>query len=63
MEFISVDIQPLSVVDNIGFRRLINSLQPRYKLPSRWFFTNTLMPDMVELVKVIKAHKLYLFHI
>ena len=33
-EFIAVDNQPFSVVDNIGFTSLVNCLEPRYKLPS-----------------------------
>nr|CAD2188602.1 unnamed protein product [Meloidogyne enterolobii] len=38
MEMICVDLQPLSIVENIGFRRLVNELQPRYKIPSRQFY-------------------------
>ena len=34
MEFIVLDSQPLSVVDNEGFRRLLEHLEPRYSLPS-----------------------------
>ena len=52
MEFIATDIQPLSVVENIGFKRLINKIQPRYKIPSRIYFSNTLMPKMMEQMKV-----------
>lgn len=52
MEFIACDIQPLSVVENIGFIRLISQLQPKYNIPSRFYFTNNLMPDLVDKIKV-----------
>ncbi|KAL3091647.1 hypothetical protein niasHT_024229 [Heterodera trifolii] len=35
MEFIAVDLQPFSVVEDVGFKRLINELQPKYHIPSR----------------------------
>ncbi|KAL3107711.1 hypothetical protein niasHT_012224 [Heterodera trifolii] len=47
MEFIAVDLQPLSVVENIGFQRLVTEMQPKYVMPGRKFFTNTLMPQIV----------------
>ncbi|KAL3107278.1 hypothetical protein niasHT_018454 [Heterodera trifolii] len=37
MEMIAVDLQPLSIVENIGFKRLISELQPKYKMPGRYF--------------------------
>ncbi|KAI2648703.1 Zinc finger BED domain-containing protein 4 [Labeo rohita] len=35
IKFIVLDDQPLSVVENVGFRRLIEHLEPRYSLPVR----------------------------
>jgi len=53
MEMICVDLQPLSIVENIGFRRLVNELQPRYKIPSRSQVTRNLLPQMFTSLKVI----------
>ena len=35
LNFIVLTYQPLSVVENVGFRSLIEHLQQRYSLPSR----------------------------
>ena len=44
--FIVLDDQPLSVVNNVGFRRLINHLEPRYEMPSRSYVTETVIPNL-----------------
>ncbi|KAF3850520.1 hypothetical protein F7725_012292, partial [Dissostichus mawsoni] len=44
MEFIGLDQQPLSVVEDDGFRRLITTLDPRYILPGRKYFTDVCLP-------------------
>ncbi len=46
MEFIAVDDQPFSVVENPGFRKLIAHLEPRYTLPSRRFFSDVSLPAL-----------------
>nr|CAD2171629.1 unnamed protein product [Meloidogyne enterolobii] len=51
IEFICADIQPLSVVDNIGFKRLMTIALPKYNLPSRFFFTNNMLPKIYEKVE------------
>ena len=43
-EFMALDDQPLSVVANPGFRRLMEVLEPRYVLPSRHYFTEKALP-------------------
>ena len=48
---IALDNQPFSVVDNTGFERLINLLEPRYKLPSRCYFAEVAIPDIYKEVK------------
>ena len=49
------DLQPLSVVEDKGFRRLVHALNPRYDLPSRREITRTLLPSVYEgEVEVIK---------
>lgn len=45
-EMICLDIQPFSVVSDIGFQRVINYLEPRYNIPSRKYFSSTKIPEM-----------------
>lgn len=47
-EMIVRDLQPLSVVEQDGFRRLVNTLDPSYRLPSRRFFMGENIPSMYE---------------
>jgi hypothetical protein len=35
IEMIATDMQPFSIVNDLGFKRLIQKLNPRYKLPSK----------------------------
>ncbi|XP_073331910.1 zinc finger BED domain-containing protein 4-like [Pagrus major] len=49
--FIALDDQPLSVVDNVGFRRLLSTLEPRYEIPSRPYITDVMVPKLFEDVK------------
>ena len=39
-------MQPLSVVKNAGFKQLMYTAEPRFKVPSRPYFTNTVIPAM-----------------
>ncbi len=50
-EFIALDDQPISVVENTGFRRLLEFLEPRYELPSRHFITSTAIPELYNKVR------------
>ena len=50
MEFICLDHQPLSVVEDIGFKRLVNCLDPRYTLPSRKYFTDQCLPELYQTI-------------
>ena len=50
-EYIALDDQPLSVVDNLGFRRLLCILEPRYEIPSRTHITDTVLPKLHDFVK------------
>lgn len=50
-EMIAVDIQPYSVTSDIGFNRLIAKLCPNYKIPSRKYFTENIIPDIFTKVK------------
>ncbi|KAK1898959.1 Zinc finger BED domain containing protein 1 [Dissostichus eleginoides] len=44
--FIAKDLRPYSVVENAGFRHLLKTLEPRYKLPSRSHFTENVIPAL-----------------
>ncbi|KAK1891719.1 Zinc finger BED domain containing protein 4 [Dissostichus eleginoides] len=41
------DLRPFSVVDNSGFRRLVNTLEPKYAIPSRPYFSPTVLKSAV----------------
>ncbi|XP_069085811.1 zinc finger BED domain-containing protein 4 [Pleurodeles waltl] len=56
-EMIALDLQPYSFVNNVGFNRLLEYLQPQYSLPSPSYFSRTAIPDMYENVKeIIVSH-------
>ena len=50
-EMIAVDNEPFSIVHRVGFKRLMNSIEPRYSLPSDRYFSDTLIPEMYAKVK------------
>ena len=43
---IALDYQPYLIVDDRGFRHLINVLDPRYQMPSRTTFSRSVIPKM-----------------
>lgn len=45
---IALDNQPFSIVEDDGFKRLINYLEPRYEIPNRTYFSRTFIPDLYE---------------
>ncbi|KAH0626241.1 hypothetical protein JD844_001088 [Phrynosoma platyrhinos] len=47
---LAVDMHPLSYVDNEGFRRLMATAQPRWKIPSRTFFATRAVPELSKVV-------------
>lgn len=49
--FICKDLRPLSVVENAGFRQLLNECEPRYQIPTRKWITETGVPDLYADVK------------
>jgi len=50
-EMIALDYQPFSLVDDVGFSRLVSSLEPHYTMPSRRYITETIMPKLYENCK------------
>lgn len=59
-EMMCLDFQPLSVVENKGFRKLINHLEPRYTIPSRKTFSNKVLIDMYNEVHAKVKEELHL---
>jgi len=56
LTMIAQDMQPISVVENEGFRRLLHVMDPRYQLPSCSTITRVLLPQKYEVVKsIVKA--------
>lgn len=54
-EMIAVDNQPFSIVEDLGFNRLIKKLKPNYVMPSRKYFTNKIVPSIhSSVVKKVK---------
>ena len=42
-EMLAVDCQPLSMAEDVGFKRVLQSLEPCYKCPSRKYFTDIII--------------------
>ncbi|XP_037829561.1 E3 SUMO-protein ligase ZBED1-like [Kryptolebias marmoratus] len=51
--FICQDLRPYSVVENAGFRRMVNAMEPRYQIPTREHLTKVCVP---RLYTQTKAH-------
>ena len=62
LNLIIMDIQPLSIVEDRGFRHLIHSLDPRYEIVSRKHLSSRLLPEryasekaaLVEMLKSVQ---------
>ena len=50
-EMMALDCQPFSVVEDQGFVRLLNHLQPRYQLPGHKYFSSTMIPQLYDSCK------------
>ena len=50
-EMITLDDQPLSLVDNVGFRRFMDIVEPRYEIPGRHLITDNALPKLHKFVK------------
>nr|XP_039250111.1 zinc finger BED domain-containing protein 4-like [Styela clava] len=49
-EMIALDFMPYSMVENVGFLRLVKELNARYTIPSRKYFSNTVVPGIYDKV-------------
>lgn len=58
VEMIVLDDQPLQLVENIGFRRFVNHLEPKYPMPSRHHVTDKSLPMLYEKVKEYVADQI-----
>ena len=47
----AVDMRPFTLVENEGFRDLMNTVDPRYTIPSRSVFARNVIPNVFEEVK------------
>ncbi|XP_065323078.1 zinc finger BED domain-containing protein 4-like [Gordionus sp. m RMFG-2023] len=47
-EMIACDHQPISILEDIGFKRLLHHLCPNYKIPNRKYFSQGVIPDIYE---------------
>ena len=52
------DLRPYSVVDNAGFRYMVNTLELRYKIPCRTHFSESVVPKLYKEVKSEVANEL-----
>jgi zinc finger BED domain-containing protein 1 (E3 SUMO-protein ligase ZBED1) len=63
IEMITEDMQPLAIVENRGFRKLINLLDSRYKLPSHKLIGTMLIPNLYDstpkMIETILFHTKY----
>lgn len=51
VDMITLDCQPFSVVENLGFIRLLSELQPRYNLPSRKYLVTNIIPQVYTTIE------------
>ncbi|XP_060877420.1 E3 SUMO-protein ligase ZBED1-like [Metopolophium dirhodum] len=51
VRMIAEDLQPLSIVENEGFKNMVNLLDSRYKIPSRRALGRTIIPNMYTNVR------------
>ncbi|XP_048857121.1 E3 SUMO-protein ligase ZBED1-like isoform X1 [Brienomyrus brachyistius] len=49
--FIAKDLRPYCVVENEGFRSMLQVLEPRYSVPSRRYFSDTAIPALYRETK------------
>lgn len=47
---IALDDQLFSVIHDVGFRTLIERVEPRYAMPSRWHFSDVCLPELYDVV-------------
>ena len=51
MEMIALDDLPFDFVENVGFRRLMSAIEPRYQMPSAKHFRTQMLPGAYGAVR------------
>lgn len=55
-KFLATGMQPYSLVDDETFRQMVKTLNPRYTMPGRKYFSNTAVPKLyLEAVEKLKG--------
>lgn len=54
----ALDAEPFTLVEREGFLNLIKYIVPRYNVPSRTYFSRTLMPEIYKEIRVQVEAKL-----
>lgn len=63
-EMICLDLQPISIVEDEGFLKLLNHLEPRYNVPSRKTFSSKILINMYKKVQAqVKSDLLEAKHV
>ena len=57
-EMIVLDNQPFLISEDLGFMRLIKHVAPRYHIPSRHHFSDTVIPNLVKRAEAAVAKML-----
>ena len=55
----ALDCQPISIVEDIGFNCFVKALEPRYSIPSRKYFSETVIPRIHDGVKAELMKKVH----
>lgn len=50
MECIALDNQPFSIVQDAGFTKLVEFLEPRFAMPNRKYFSDVCLPELYNVV-------------
>ena len=58
-KMVALDIQPYSIVEDVGFKSLVGLLEPRYIMPSRKYFSEKIIPDMYITVRARVQSEIY----
>ena len=45
-EMFAIICQPISLVEDVGFRQVLKTLEPCYQYPSRRYFTEAIIPKI-----------------
>lgn len=56
--FIARSMLPIQSVEKDGFQEMLQTLDPRYNLPSRRYFSETALPKLYESCRQTLSHKL-----